>query len=111
MCNLFYSDSRADFKLINDTKLPDQFTFPNGTQVLNEDDWNYRRHQIRELVQRYKLGYLPPKPDDLTANITISNITYGLANKECRHRHRFGGRTTHRPASGSSSELAGNLGL
>ena len=66
-----------DFKLVNDAKLPDPFLFANGTQVQNLEDWKCRQQQIKELIFRYELGYLPPKPDSMTANITAGTIKYG----------------------------------
>ncbi|KAN0120173.1 carbohydrate esterase family 15 protein [Hyaloscypha variabilis] len=66
-----------DFKLVNDTKLPDPFLFTDGTQVQSSDDWECRQQQIKELILRYELGYLPPKPDYLTANLTATTIKYG----------------------------------
>jgi len=38
-----------DFKLVNDTKLPDPFYFPDGTRGQSSDDWKCRRQQTRNL--------------------------------------------------------------
>ncbi|PMD29098.1 carbohydrate esterase family 15 protein [Hyaloscypha variabilis F] len=76
-CSQNFGGIPKDFKLVKDTKLPDPFLFTDGTQVQSSDDWECRQQQIKELILRYELGYLPPKPDSLTANLTATTIKYG----------------------------------
>ncbi len=49
------------------TTLPDPFTFANGTKVRSAGDWDKRRGEIRDLAQYYEFGYMPARPQSLTA--------------------------------------------
>ncbi|KAK4462861.1 putative carbohydrate esterase family 15 protein [Cladorrhinum samala] len=40
-------------------KLPDPFTFLNGTKVVTKADWACRQDEISSIFQRYELGPLP----------------------------------------------------
>ena len=43
--------------------LPDPFTFFNGKRkVRTKDDWQARRAEIRQLLEKYVIGSMPPKP-------------------------------------------------
>lgn len=53
--------------------LPDPFTFFNGTKVKTLADWDRRRAEIKDLAQYYEFGYLPAKPQSLTAQSTTAD--------------------------------------
>ena len=42
--------------------LPDPFTFFNGRKVKTRADWDKRREEIKDLMQYYEFGRMPPKP-------------------------------------------------
>ncbi|CAL1714917.1 unnamed protein product [Somion occarium] len=69
----------------NNAKLPDPFTFNNGTPVRTKADWDCRRQEIAALIQGYEAGTLPPKPPILSAtfsksgNTSTLTVTAGLA--------------------------------
>ncbi|EMC95007.1 carbohydrate esterase family 15 protein, partial [Baudoinia panamericana UAMH 10762] len=63
-------------KLINQTyTLPDPFHFLNGQPVRNRADWTCRAAQLRELFQKYELGYKPPKPPIFTSTFANNTLT------------------------------------
>ena len=47
--------------------LPDPFTFFAGTKVQSLADWTTRRTEIKNLMQYYEFGYMPPAPQSVTA--------------------------------------------
>ncbi|HVW08404.1 MAG TPA: sugar-binding protein [Bryobacteraceae bacterium] len=47
--------------------LPDPFTFANGGRARSATDWDKRRAEIRDLAQYYEFGFMPPRPQSLTA--------------------------------------------
>ncbi|KAJ2935422.1 hypothetical protein H1R20_g1672, partial [Candolleomyces eurysporus] len=51
-------------------RLPDPFTFFNGTRVTNMTDWTCRRSEISQLFQRLELGVIPAAPESVTASIS-----------------------------------------
>ncbi|RDL29917.1 uncharacterized protein BP5553_10544 [Venustampulla echinocandica] len=65
------------------SKLPNPFTFLNGTKVSTKESWECRREEIKSLIQRYELGTKPPKPETLTATYADGkiNIVCGEAGK------------------------------
>jgi hypothetical protein len=64
-------------------KLPDLFTFANGSKVTTADDWfgteanNYhgRRWEIEQIVQHYEYGYMPDYGDNLTVTWSQTSDT------------------------------------
>ncbi|KAK0627905.1 hypothetical protein B0T14DRAFT_146311 [Immersiella caudata] len=56
-------------------KLPDPFTFLNGTKVTTLADWACRRSEISSLLQRYELGPLPPGTPTVAATLTSNRLT------------------------------------
>lgn len=44
-------------------KLPDPFTFLNGSKVTTEAEWRCRKEEISSIIQRYELGPLPATPE------------------------------------------------
>ncbi|KAH7412431.1 hypothetical protein BKA64DRAFT_328903 [Cadophora sp. MPI-SDFR-AT-0126] len=53
-----------------DAKLPDPFTFLNGTKITSKSQWPCRQQEISALMQKYELGDLPPKPEKVTATFS-----------------------------------------
>jgi hypothetical protein len=47
-------------------KLPDPFTFFDGTKVTTQAQWSCRQKEISAALQAQELGTFPPKPDTLT---------------------------------------------
>jgi hypothetical protein len=41
--------------------LPDPLTFMNGRAVRNASDWSARRAEIRQLLEKWQVGTVPPK--------------------------------------------------
>ena len=48
--------------------LPDPFTFRNGQKVRSAADWEKRRAEIKDLAQYYEFGYMPARPQSVTAS-------------------------------------------
>jgi hypothetical protein len=42
--------------------LPDPFTFADGTRMKSKEDWPRRQGELKELIQTYEYGHLPPVP-------------------------------------------------
>ncbi|KAK3111917.1 carbohydrate-binding module 1 [Teratosphaeriaceae sp. CCFEE 6253] len=64
-------------KLINQTYVPpDPFHFADGRPVRNHADWQCRAAQLREIFQKYELGYKAPKPPIFAS--TYSNHTLNI---------------------------------
>jgi endo-1,4-beta-xylanase len=47
--------------------LPDPFTFFDGTKVRSVANWERRRAEIKDLAQYYEFGYMPRRPQLVTA--------------------------------------------
>ena len=47
-------------KVSDSINLPQLFKFQNGDTVKNQADWEKRRYEIKEILQREEYGYLPP---------------------------------------------------
>ncbi|KAI0027381.1 hypothetical protein K488DRAFT_81142 [Vararia minispora EC-137] len=62
-------------------KLPDPFTFANGSKVTTRDDWECRRNEIISFLQAYEAGTLPPKPPIVSGTFSrnVLNVTAGLS--------------------------------
>jgi len=56
-------------------QLNDPFTFHGGSKVASKADWTCRQREISELLQRYELGTLPPKPQSVTASFSGSTLS------------------------------------
>lgn len=46
-------------------KLPDLFSFADGKCVRSAKDWERRREEIKQILQYYEYGHLPPRPHSL----------------------------------------------
>ena len=49
--------------------LPDLFTLSDGTRVTSVEQWQQRRAEIKQIVQYFAYGHLPPRPDVITATV------------------------------------------
>ncbi|KAK5166847.1 carbohydrate-binding module 1 [Saxophila tyrrhenica] len=69
----------SDLELKNQTYvLPDPFHFLNGRKVKSTAQWQCRAAQIRELFEKYELGYKPSKPpvfSSMFSNDTLHIVT------------------------------------
>ncbi|KAJ3528101.1 hypothetical protein NMY22_g9542 [Coprinellus aureogranulatus] len=70
----------AGVTLRSNPKLPDPFTFYDGTKVTTKEQWECRREELSQLFQRFELGQLPPKPETVTGTIVenklVINVTH-----------------------------------
>ncbi|KAL2139167.1 hypothetical protein VTI28DRAFT_5688 [Corynascus sepedonium] len=55
--------------------LNDPFTFHGGGKVSTKNDWACRQAEISQLLQKYELGTLPPKPSSVTASFSGSTLS------------------------------------
>ena len=55
--------------------LPDPLTFMDGRAVRNASDWSARRTEIRQLLERWQVGSVPPKAT--TFKTTVQSETQG----------------------------------
>lgn len=46
-------------------KLPDVFCLNNGKRVEDKSEWNIRRSELLDLIQKEEYGYMPPKPESI----------------------------------------------
>ena len=44
-------------------RLPDVFTFEDGTRVKNTTDWRRRRQEIIDTAVELEFGGMPPRPE------------------------------------------------
>ncbi|KAK7753071.1 4-O-methyl-glucuronoyl methylesterase [Diatrype stigma] len=65
------------YAAVDNAKLPDPFTFADGTPVTTKDEFTCRQAEISKILQQYELGDYPPPPDDLKA--TLSGNTLSVA--------------------------------
>jgi hypothetical protein len=60
-------------------KLPDPFTFFDGTKVTTKEQWECRRQEILAMAAKYIYGPVPSKPDEVTG--TVSGATVSITAK------------------------------
>jgi len=56
-------------------KLPDPFTFYDGTKLTKKSEWECRRQEILEMASKYIYGPCPPKPDEVTGTVSGGTVT------------------------------------
>jgi len=56
-------------------KLPDPFTFFNGTKVTRKDQWECRRQEILAMAAKYMYAPVPTKPDRVTGTVSGGNVS------------------------------------
>jgi hypothetical protein len=70
----------SSYSFTTDPKLPDPFTFANGTKVKSKADWPCRRQEINDLFQKYELGTKPiPKAGAVTATYSGGKLSITVA--------------------------------
>ncbi|KAK2034080.1 hypothetical protein LX32DRAFT_634759 [Colletotrichum zoysiae] len=66
--------ARTTIPPINDAKLPDPFTFVDGSKVSTKNDWACRATEIQNIMAQYELGDFPPPPDRVEASLSGVNL-------------------------------------
>jgi hypothetical protein len=66
-------------QLSNNPRLPDPFTFFDGTPVLSTEDWVCRQKEIRLFAESFIFGRKPGPPDSLTASFANGTLTIDMA--------------------------------
>jgi hypothetical protein len=56
-------------------KLPDPFTFFNGTKLTRKDQWECRRQEILAMAAKYMYAPVPTKPDKVTGTVSGGNVS------------------------------------
>ena len=69
-------------KLPQVKELPDPFTFNDGSKVRSPQDWERRRAELKELIQKYQYGHLPPAGAKVTAKELASKTIESLGSTE-----------------------------
>ena len=80
-------------------KLPDPFTFFDGTKVTRKDQWECRRQEILAMAAKYIYGPVPGVPDEVTG--TVSGGTVSITAKVGSKSETFSA-----SISGSGSAIA-----
>ncbi|KAK1970815.1 carbohydrate esterase family 15 protein [Colletotrichum sublineola] len=73
------SKARNTAPAINDAKLPDPFTFVDGSKVITKGDWACRATEIQNIMEQYELGDFPPPPDKVEASLSNGNLQIKVA--------------------------------
>ncbi|KAL0934709.1 uncharacterized protein CTRU02_209300 [Colletotrichum truncatum] len=68
------SKVKTQIPAVNDAKLPDPFTFADGSKVTTKNDWACRATEIQNAFQQYELGDFPPPPNKVEASLSGSNL-------------------------------------
>ncbi|KAH9478145.1 4-O-methyl-glucuronoyl methylesterase [Psilocybe cubensis] len=55
--------------------LPNPFAFLDGTPVVTPEQWACRREEIGQLFQRFELGTLPPRPEQVSGSFSNGVLT------------------------------------
>ncbi len=64
-------------------ELPDLFSFSDGRCVRSIADWERRRAEMKQILQYYEYGHLPPRPDRVVAeNLKKRNLSECRATEE-----------------------------
>jgi hypothetical protein len=63
------------FPTVNDAKLPDPFTFQDGTKVATKADWQCKQQEYLAAMEQYELGDFPPPPDKVEASMSGTGIS------------------------------------
>ena len=52
-------------------RLPDPFTFADGSAVRVPADWDRRRAELKALFEEHEYGHLPPKPESMKVQVSL----------------------------------------
>lgn len=72
-CTLPNLPSTGELK--SNPKLPDPFTFFDGTKLTKKEQWACRRAEILAMAEKYLYGPMPADPDEITGTVTSNSIT------------------------------------
>jgi hypothetical protein len=61
--------------LTKNEKLPDPFTFFDGTKVTTKAQWECRRQEILAMAAKYIYAPVPTKPDEVTGTVSGSTVS------------------------------------
>jgi len=67
-------------ELPSNAKMPDPFTFLDGSKVTTKEDWVCRQKEISELAQAFIYGPKPPPPETLNASFSNGTLTLDMEN-------------------------------
>ncbi|KAF2203530.1 hypothetical protein GQ43DRAFT_454401 [Delitschia confertaspora ATCC 74209] len=56
------------------SKLPDPFLPLNGTRITSHSAWPCRKSEIKQLLQTYSFGTLPPAPSNVAATLSSNTL-------------------------------------
>lgn len=59
-------------------KLPDPFTFFDGTKVTTKEQWECRRKEILAMADKYLYGPVPPTPDSVTGTVSGGTVSISV---------------------------------
>ena len=59
-------------------KLPDPFTFFDGTKVTTKEQWECRRKEILAIADKYIYGPVPPVPDEVTGTVSGGTVSISV---------------------------------
>lgn len=57
-------------------ELPDPFRKPDGTRISAPSDWESQRTYLKSMLSHYLYGHVPPRPDNLTADLIKTESLY-----------------------------------
>jgi hypothetical protein len=70
-------DNLQDLGYFNE-KLPDPFTFLDGTKVTTKQQWDCRRQEILAIADKYLYGPVPAAPDAVTGSVNGDAVTINV---------------------------------
>ncbi|KAJ3039999.1 hypothetical protein HDV00_011554 [Rhizophlyctis rosea] len=70
----------VNLNTVSVAKLNDPFTFTGGTKVTTKADWECRRQEILQLLDKFELGTKPPKPSSVTGSYSGTTLTVNVSN-------------------------------
>jgi hypothetical protein len=76
-CVLPELPNAQDLTYVNE-KLPDPFTFLDGTKVTTKEQWECRRQEILAIAAKYLYAPVPPAPDAVTGTVNGGAISIAV---------------------------------
>lgn len=64
----------STYSPVSVSKLPDPFTFADGTKVTTKAAFTCRQQEISKIFQQFELGDLPPAPDKVEASLSGTTL-------------------------------------
>ncbi|KAF4878976.1 4-O-methyl-glucuronoyl methylesterase [Colletotrichum sp. SAR 10_70] len=68
------SKAKTNVPAVNDAKLPDPFTFADGSKVTTKTDWACRQTEIQNAFKQYELGDFPGPPSKVEASLSGNTL-------------------------------------